>query len=337
MKVLITGSNGFIGSHLAKFLADQNQNVQCMVRKTSNLDLLRLLNPSMKNIRLVYGDISDQVRLEEIFPDIDIIIHLAGAIRGIDQASFDRINVEGTRNVLEACKKVNPSIKRIVISSSMAAAGCSDFGGLREESEPPAPLEGDLYGISKCKAEFLAKKYMKDLPISMVRPPSVFGPGDTVSLDLFKTVKSNLKLYFSGPSRHHSIVEVTDLCQGIWDCALNPNAIGEIFYFACNGTAAWQDLHEIIAAKVFGKKYGTLIPIVLPAVVLKLLGTIMELFGKLTKKAPFINRTKATEALGIAWGMSTKKAKNLLGWQPKYSIVTALENAGKWYKDHNWL
>ncbi len=337
MIVIITGANGFIGCHMTYFLVAQGVDVYCMVRKTSDLSLLKKLHPGLQGIKFEYADVTDYVSLRTALAGKDIVLHLAGSVKAFDQAGFDKINYYGTRNVLRACVEVNPNVKRIVIASSQAAAGPSTPSHPVTEDMPARPLLQDLYGISKYKAEWIARRYMSRLPIAIVRPCSVFGPGDSVSFDLFKLVKTGLKLTPTGPKMPYSIVDVDDLCAGIWACATNPKAIGETFFFSCDKDLPYEDLHEVVQAKVFGKRYGSLFPLKLPRPIMRLAGRLMELVGKIQGEVPFLNQTKIAEVLMPAQTVSNTKAKRVLGWKPAQTVPSTMEKAGRWYKEEGWF
>ena len=114
----------------------------------------------------------------------------------------------------EALLKGNPSIKRVVFVSSFAAAGAAesrDHPG--KEDDKPHPIE--RYGLSKLKAEIISKKYMKTIPIAIVRPPFVFGEGDVPTLDLFRLAKLGLKLYQNTPDKWLSLIHADELCNAL--------------------------------------------------------------------------------------------------------------------------
>ena len=106
--ILITGSTGFLGKHLIKVL--DKKNIKCLVRKDSNVNHL-------KDIELVYGDITDANSLDKSLKGVKEVIHLAASTH--DQSLFHIVNVNGTKNLLEACKK--NSVKRFIFISSMAS------------------------------------------------------------------------------------------------------------------------------------------------------------------------------------------------------------------------
>ncbi len=93
----------------------------------------------------------------------------------------------------------------------------------------------------------------------------------------------------------------------------------------------------MVAAKVFGKPYGSLIPIRVPGQLMILMAILMEAIGKTRGEIPFINRTKIAESLAPAQSVSNAKAKQMLGWRPTESIVSMMVKAGKWYKNHGMI
>ncbi|UYP46251.1 GDP-L-fucose synthase [Candidatus Lokiarchaeum ossiferum] len=337
-KALITGANGFVGSHLTKFLADQGIDTYAYILKGTNCDLLKILHPTLTNVTIIEGNVLDQASLEQHFQGMDYIFHLAGVITGYSQKDFDRINLQGTRNVIKACMQVIPDLERLVIISSLAAAGPGTAEDPQCEDKPATPILDDYYGVSKFKVECVANACMEDLPISIVRPCTVLGPGDRVSLDLFKSVKSYVKAYVGGARRKYSTVDVGDLTRGIYACATNPKAIGEIFFFSSNGTITWDELHEVINAKVFHRKYGSLINIAFPKWMFKILTVVMEAVYKIAKQpAPFLNQSKMLAASAPGQCVSNEKAKRLLGWYPQETIISTVVREGLWFQEQGWI
>ena len=331
MNVLVTGANGFIGAHLCGVLVKKKLNVYALVRESSDLTLLNTLIPKLDRINLVYGDLTNIESLKTIFTNKSIIFNIAGKNVGLTQSEYDSVNVLGSRNICETLLNVNPNVKRVIMLSSLAGAGPSARGKTNTEDMPPMYLQGDKYGFSKWKSEKVVKQYMDKLPIVIIRPPMVFGPGDAVSLSLFKLSKLGMKLIVGGKKRYYSIVNVYDLCEGIYQCSINPKAVNEILYFTSGDPVDIGTLQEIIMDKVFGRKRNPLLTFKVPPVLLALAGCIIELICKLTKTNMFFNRSKIIESNASGWTCSREKAQNILGWKPKYTVETTVEQAGEWY------
>ena len=159
-QALITGANGFIGSYLSKYLAENGIQTTAFILKGTECYLLKQIYPSLKNITIVEGNVLDENTLSELVKGMDYVIHLAGVIQGYEQEDYDRINVKGTENILNACKKFNPNVKRIILASSSAAAGFGTLDNPLIETKKAIPIPNDFYGISKFKMENLAKNTM---------------------------------------------------------------------------------------------------------------------------------------------------------------------------------
>lgn len=337
MKILVTGSNGFVGSHLCRFLVEKGENVHAMVRDDSDLTLMKDLNPGLEGITLEYGDILEIDTLKEVFKDKDAIISLAGMIRGISEEDFDETNVDGNVNVCNAVLEVNPNVKKLVLTSSAAAAGPSTAGEQTCEDDPYVDLKDDLYGMSKRKMEQAVKPFFEKIPtLCIVRPPIVLGPGDMPSLDLYKLPKNGFKLVVGRDPHYYSIVAVQDLCSGIYEMVKNPKANGELFYFATGDPIEWGELQEIIGREVFGRE-KRLRNVAMPSKLAIAVGSINSFFGRIRKKAPFLSKTKMVEGAATGWACTSNKAEEVLGWKCDYTIERLVKEAGDWYKEHGYL
>lgn len=333
---LVTGANGFVGAHLCKLLLEKQVTVYAMVRKTSNLSLMKILNPQFEKIHLVYGDLTDYQSLAEHVQGKDVIFNIGGVLKGLYQEEYDRVNVDGYVNLCKALVEKNPGIKRVIMTSSIAAAGPGQDEKIVCEDVPAKPLEGDRYGISKYRMECAIKPYFDKLPLVIIRPPPVFGPGDEPSLDLFKSVKNGIKAVIGKEKRAFSVVSVDDLCAGYYACAENPNAVHQIFYFCSGDPVDWGELQDIMAKEVFQRKKKLHTLALSKGTMLKLAG-MLEFIGRIRHKVPFLNKPKIIEGAEINYSYSCEKAKRLLGWRPQDTVVTTLKKAGDWYRDHGWI
>ncbi len=333
MKALITGANGFVGSHLTTYLATRGYEVTALILRGTDTYVLSQLHPSLENVIVVEGNILDTASLSTLIEPVDYIFHLAGVIRGYSQHDYDRINLVGTQNVIRTCCEVNPNLKRLVIASSMLATFTGTIENPSCEDEPGLPLPRDFYGISKYKLERFAQTCFDQLPISIVRPCPVFGPGDMVSLGLFKAVKMGLKLSYPGKKRFFSFIDVEDLVRAIYLCSIRKEAVGEIFHISSNSLITWEDLQELIGYYIFNRKYGSLVGVPIPDFLYHIIAIVAEAVYKLFRKpAPFYNRSKACNATLKSNVCSTEKAKQLLGWTPEHNFISIVKRAGNWYK-----
>ena len=338
MKSLVTGANGFIGSHLCKSLLDLGHVPSIMVRRSSDISLLRkLAGDDFDGINVLYGDVTDPNSLDQILGEhaFDVIYNLFGAIKGSRLADFEKINVDGAINVCDSIIRNKRSSTCVVFLSSIAAAGPGKSPRKRGEEEPTTVLRGDFYGISKWKMEEALKEYYPQLRITVVRCPGVYGAGDPVSFGLFKLAKAGFVSLIGVGPQYQSVLDVRDLCSGLLRIPEVGEANHETFYFTSDDELTWLEIQKRIAKGVFDKKI--LLPLVIPRAIVLLIGFINSLVGKITGKSTFINRSKAVEAVRRYWVFSNAKAKSLLSWVPKYTFEQTVAEAGRWYREQKWI
>ena len=116
MKAYVTGGTGFIGSHLVEHLVNQGYHVTCLIRKTSNLHWLdHLLAAQSPQVQIVTGNLHDTNILAQHVRDADLVFHLAGLTKAPDAATYDRVNAEGTKHLIEACLGAQTNLNRFVL------------------------------------------------------------------------------------------------------------------------------------------------------------------------------------------------------------------------------
>lgn len=178
MKVFITGATGFIGKHLTRrLLKDGGYELLCSGR---NLDKL---NEFKEDIKLIYLDIEEKQAVGEVLEKEkpEAVFHCAAIIKSFSPSRLRSVNVEGTRNIFQAC--LESGVKKVIYLSSIAAVGGNEQVPLTDE----LPLKAkSLYGQSKVEAEELAYSYRKrGLKISVFRPCMVYGEDEPHLLRIF--------------------------------------------------------------------------------------------------------------------------------------------------------
>lgn len=323
---VITGSNGFVGSHLADFLLEKGMHVKCIVRKSSNLQWLK-----DKPFEFCYCGLTDIAALREAFADANYIFHIAGTVKARTDADFVYGNVEMTRNVLEAALGIN-SIEKIVITSSIAACGPAPKDGIIKESDPCRPI--DPYGRSKVLQEEMAQKYMERLPITIVRPPVVYGERDAEIFQYFQAVNRRIRpLVGVFGEKQLSMVYVSNLVEGLYLCAIKPQAKGQTYFFTDSHDYNWAQIGKV-AAKHLGKKT---MAIRIPHFLIYTVAGINHLWGKITRKAMMLNLHKAKQMVAPSWMCSSQKAKEELGYVPKVELEEGFKRSVDWYRAQKWI
>lgn len=327
MRILVTGATGFIGSHMAELILAKGWEAVCPVR---NLLALRNLKGIPARV-IAIEDLDAEISNKGPF---DYVIHLAGATRASDYNGYRRTNVERTQELLEkfANCECRASLKRFVLVSSQAATGPStDDGACRTESDPLCPVS--LYGRSKAEAEEVALRYKDRLPITIIRPPTVFGPRDTDVLGVFKCAAYRLAPCIAGPDRLVSIIYVEDLAEGILAAAFSPASEGEIYFLANPKPVVWREF-GLEVARVMGKR-AMAVPV--PLFAMKLLAFAGDIVGKTRGVTPLFRTEKLDEMKQIAWVCSPEKAFTDLGWKPRFPLAEAIKKTAEWYEANGWL
>jgi nucleoside-diphosphate-sugar epimerase len=328
MKVLVTGATGFIGQHLIRRLLAENCEVRALCRTTS-------FKPEefAQIVEWQIGDLTAPESLASAVSDCDLIFHLAGAIKAQDDATFTRINVNGTVNLLKALKQYGKKEGRFIFVSSLSASGPSEPWSPKNESEPCYPVSA--YGQSKLEAEIEVLKQKNRIWCTIIRPAVVYGPGDKESLAFFKIAKSRFNPHLGFEKRYVGMIFVGDLVDLLWKAALSDRPSGEI-YFACDEQSDGYEWNQIIATagKVLG--YHTL-PILVPQFILPMIVVPTQIIAKMTGKIGSLNRDKYREMNQSHWTCTSAKAQKLLDFQPQVDLSEGFKRTAQWYREQNWI
>lgn len=333
MKALVTGASGFIGSALIEELSTLGFEVHALMRKTSSSANLEGLA-----YQRVEGDVSDLASLKRAVTEMDYVFHLAGVISAPTKNAYYECNAEGTRKLAEAVAEKCPSLTRFVYVSSLAAGGPARSGAPRTEIEADKPVS--LYGDSKRQGELELLKHKDRFPISIVRPPLVYGPRDRGVFVFVQTVSRNLMPILPAQSqdgkKYYSLIHAKDLCRGLVQAALVPKAkvaSGEIFYLCGDGVFSYDEIMRVIAEKL--NREPLRIPV--PKLAMTAAAMAMSAAGRFTGRVFPLTIDKLNELLPDYWTCSNDKAKDLLGFAPEHDFKTGMTTTIEWYKKNQWI
>jgi dihydroflavonol-4-reductase len=336
MKALVTGASGFIGSTLIEELGTLGFEVHAMMRKTSSDSNLESNGGKLKFQR-VEGDLSDETSLRAAVKNVDYIFHLAGVTAARNREAYFEFNAEGTERLARVTAEERPQLQRFVYVSSLAAAGPAR--GLEPLIENDEPRPVSLYGKSKLEGERALLRYKSVYPISIIRPPMVYGPRDKGVFTMIQSVARNLMPILGaseGDEKYYSLIHVRDLCRGIVQSAVaQPSKVpsGEIFYLANSRYHTYREIMGVIA-ETLGRDP---LRIRVPRLAVTAIATVLSGAGWLLRRNFSLNLDKLNELNPDYWICSSQKARDLLGFEPEYDLSTGMANAIEWYRKHEWI
>jgi nucleoside-diphosphate-sugar epimerase len=321
-RLIITGANGFIGSHLMKHLESlKDYEIFGLVRRTSNL--FRLQNGDH---RLIEGSLDD---LQDGFPkDIDCVIHTAGLASDWGKwEDFYRTNVEGTLKLIRT--SIARGVKRFIYLSSTVVYGFT--GNLNTGEDQKLKPFHHVYCESKYLAETKVFEHKKEIEIFILRPSNVFGPYDTrFTMPLIEGINRGLKFFPGGGKKITSPCYVKNLVNAVELCIKAEKGSGEAYNITDGNDITWKEFLSMVAEEL-GKKPPK---IHVPPLPLYILSMILEkLYTMLGSSNPPLLTPYRIAQVSNHYSFSIDKAKALLNYNPPFTTLEGILDSVKWYRE----
>jgi len=287
MNIFITGATGFLGKELIKRLSKTEHGLRCLVRKTSDVAHLEA-----SGAELIIGDVADKDSIRQGIAGCQWVIHLANiySFWEPDKEIFARVNIEGTRNVMECA--IEAGVAKVIHVSSCATYGCPKESPFTEESEPGAPLSE--YARTKRIGDEIVEKLRKErgLPAIIMLPGPILGAGDPKATGQYVSNLINKKLPATMLEKTSmTFVHVKDVAEGILKAAEKEGNIGEK-YLLGKYRLSIREINEAVK-----ELSGTPLPIItLPDFLVIPTAEILTMMANLFKIPPL-------------WGMSVDQIK----------------------------
>ena len=327
VRCLVTGGTGFTGSHLVRRLLERGHEVS-VVDNSKGLfwDELEQLGA-----RISLGSVTDKTMMDRSVAGNEVVFHVAAAFRGVDlpHKVYWEVNVEGTRNLLEA--SLRQGVKRFIYCSTEGVHGHIK-NPPADESAPIAPK--DYYQYTKWEGEKVVQEYVqKGLPSVILRPTAIYGPGDPERfLMIYRRVKTGIfPMFGTGRITYHPLY--IDNLSDAFELAMEKEGVlGQAYLIADEDFIAIEDLVKAVAG-VMGREVK--IPH-LPFWPLFLASFLCEVVCKPLRITPPIFRRRAD------WyrqnrAFTIEKARRELGYNPKIGLTEGLSRTYQWYLDHGYL
>ena len=327
MTTLITGATGFIGSAVTRELVERGERVRCLVRETSsmrNLDGLQL--------ELFCGDVLDANAVSRAVQGCNRVYHLAAVYANWlpNPSLMYRVNEQGTRNVLKACKEAG--VQRTVYCSSTAALGAHGRTPAEETAEFNLHSTRDHYYISKYRAEQAALEFVRDgLPVIIVNPTVPIGPRDSEPTPsgalIIQILKGKLPGYVDGGI---NVIDVTDCARGIVE-AMEKGRIGEKYVLGNRNVGIKEYFDLIVEVAGTGKSPSIRLPLWMAV----LSGHAYEMVATFTGRPPLTSASWVRVGSHFSWWDCTKARKELgLGQRP---IEDSIAEAARWFAKNRYV
>jgi dihydroflavonol-4-reductase len=326
MKALVTGASGFIGSHLVDLLLAHGYSVRALVRTTSRLEWLQ-----DRQLERVHGDLFDEQALRNAIAGVDYVYHLAGVTKATSPDEFDRINRQGTRNLLTAVKEQNSTLRRFVHVSSQTAVGPSPTITPIDETAPANPISS--YGKSKWEAELECLKFSQDFPVTILRPSAVYGPRDRDVLEYFRTLNNRLLPVIGFSDKYVSLVHSSDLVRGLVQAAESEKSIGETYFLSSARPCSWREIGEI-SSQLIGKR---VLRVRIPPPLVFAIAAAAEGVSLLSRQPVLLSFEKARDMVQDYWTCDSTKATRDFGYRQEVSMEEGMRNTLEWYRAQGWL
>lgn len=313
-KVLVTGSEGFIGSHLIERLIELGAEVTALVQYNSfnNWGWIDTFSKEVKDsINVVTGDIREYDGMKRIIKGQDVVFHLAALIAipysYLSPMAYVRTNVEGTTNVLEACREYE--VEKIVHTSTSETYGTALYVPIDEKH----PMQGQSpYSASKIGADKMAESFYKsfNLPVATIRPFNTYGPRQSARaviptiISQILTGKTEIKLGSLSPTRDFNYVK--DTAEAFIKVAESDKTIGQVINAGSN--------YEISIGDTVKK--------------------IINIIGKDVKILCDEERIRPEKSEVNRLWADNRKIKELTSWNPRYNLDDGLKETIEWIRNN---
>ena len=320
----MTGATGYTGSRLLARLTAAGHAVRALARASSP-------RPPAPSLTWVEGDLREAAAAERLLDGCEAVVHVAAVYRtaGHPDSYYREVNVGGTERLLEAAAR--RGVSRFVHTSTVGVHG-DVKSPPADESAPIAP--GDVYQATKAEAEARALAFHRErgLPVTVLRPGAIYGPGDTRLLKLFRAIaRGRYAIVGSGRAFYHPVY-VDDLLDAYLLALTHPAAVGESFIVAGPEYVSQRELAALIARHTGGR----VLPFRVPAAPIRLAGALVEAVCVPLGLEPPLHRRRV-DFWTKSRAFSIEKARRVLGYAPRVGMDEGVARTARAYREAGWL
>lgn len=308
-RIALTGATGFVGKHLLDELISQGYHVNALTRRPQS---------EKDNVNWILGDLDNQNALADLLEETEALINVAGLIKAKTKQQFLAANTDAVETLIKHSSSLDKPYHFIQISTLAAREG--------NISE---------YAESKHNAEMLFQKLNGDLKWTIIRPPAVYGPEDIETLKIFKSLKWRLALIPIDKKARVSWIHVSDLANAIASSINNENCFSKTFEIDDGAKHGYS--HDDFYNTASALLNVSPIKITLPKFILKIIGHVNDIFGRIFGYTPMLSAQKVNEICHPNWVIRKTPDFKITKWDAKYDLRQGLEQTLNWYKNNKYF
>ena len=326
MRVLVTGATGFTGGHLAQSLSRRGYQVRALARHTA-----RARELETAGIEPAIGSLEDRAALARAVQNIDIVYHIAAVYReaGIPASTYRAVNATAVGALIEAAAEAGA--RRVVHCSTVGVHGDIEHPPANED----APLRpGDIYQVTKVEGEQIARAASSrtGMPVTIVRPSGIYGPGDRRLLKLFRGIARRRFVVLGSGEVFYHLTYIDDLVEGFRLCGEAPAAANRTYILAGGEVTTLNELMTVIAREASVEPPTWKLPVwpfwvagVACEAVCVPLGIDPPIYRR---RVDFFTKTRAFDI---------SRARAEIGYAPQVGLRDGIQRTLAWYRERGWL
>ncbi len=318
MHLLVTGGSGFLGGYLLDELQEDGYDIRVMSRHPGQL------SEDNGGIEACYGDLTEAHSLRKVMQGVDMVFHNAAIAADYGPAErFRRVNVAGTRNVLDACR--NAGVPRLVYTSSAGVYGFPDSEAPITEASPKRPM--NAYQRSKWEAERLVLQ-QDDIEAVAVRPPLVLGPGSPAAPLLLSRLEAQKLPFFGSGDNLISLAHPRDVarCLRLAGEEGQSGGVYNAVSFTCPAKRLFRELADRLGVQPPQRH--------LPYPLAYAAAVLAEWMARLRSGEPTLTRFRVMQ-FGTSRDIRSDKAMRELGFRPAWDLAAMADDLVSWYHDRD--
>jgi nucleoside-diphosphate-sugar epimerase len=332
--ILITGANGFVGSHLVEAALKHRFDVWAGIRATSDKTYLKEL--PIHSISLDYGNqdkLNEQIRQHaSTIGRWDYVIHCAGLTKAVHEQDFFRVNTTYTVHLAEALQATGNTPDKFLFMSSLSAYGPVDELTCRPIRNEDEPCPNTAYGRSKLEAERQLLT-MKSFPVLILRPTGIYGPRDKDYFSVISMVDKGLSVSLGSKPQHLSFIYVKDLAE-LCLLALESPYTGKGWHVSDGDVYLSPEFVQLVA-QCLGRRHT--LKVTVPLWLVWLVAQAGGFVSRMSGRSVLLNPDKYRILKQRNWSCEAAPLQADLGFGPAYRLENGLKETIEWYRQKGWL